>query len=155
MRHGKRANAKRMASKRSRENPRDVGRRCANLARMLSEARAAGYVYYTDNDRLEVQVGSSHPVNSPPTASPSKGGSTANAPEAARANLLLSAAKKLVGIDARQTPAGCVLMLGAHEDVDQQAESPIEIARDAAGSLVAITIVAASKVIAEPAKNAY
>ena len=93
-------------------------RGCATVVSMLVEARAAGYVYHAPNDRLEVR------------ASPDARGGQATLATAA---LLLSAAGKLVGVDLRETPAGCVLMLGAHEDVSSQVKAPVHVAVDGDG----------------------
>jgi len=107
---------------------------------MLPEARATGYVYHTNKDELVLQAGGS--------SSPGSGG------KAVKANLLLSSAKKLVGVDLRGTSADVILMLGSHEDVDAQVAAQVRI--ELAGSeLTSITIERASKAIEAPAKNAY
>ncbi len=108
---------------------------------MLVEARATGYVYHADTDRLELQ-GEGKPAG----AAPSK---------AETASLLLDAKRKLVGVDLRGTSAGVVLMLGAHEDVDRQAEATVHVELASGGELGTVTIEAASKVIESPAKNAF
>jgi hypothetical protein len=114
---------------------------------MLVEARATGYVYHANSDQLEVRAlgsGSGDAVQPSP-----------DQPSPVKANLLLSAKRKLVGVDLRGTKAGCVLMLGAHEDVDGQAEASVRVGLDGSGTLLGITIDGASKLIEAPATNAY
>ncbi len=113
---------------------------------MLVEARATGYVYHASNDRLELHAAGKAAGARPP------GG---EAGKTEKANLLLDAKKKLVGVDLRGTSAAVVLMLGAHEDVDGQAEASVRVELGPDGELAAVTIEAASKSIESPAKNAY
>ena len=115
---------------------------------MLAEARATGYVYHASNDRLELKAGDSLGQGAHP--SPAGGGGKSE-----KANLLLDAKKKLVGVDLRGTSAGVVLMLGPHEDVDRQAEASVRVELAASGELHAVTIEAASTSIESPAQSAY
>ena len=111
---------------------------------MLVEARASGYVYHASNDSLELQA-----------AGKSSGPKGPSGGKAEKANLLLDAKKKLVGVDLRGTSADLVLMLGAHEDVDGQAQASVRVELGSDGELVAVTIEAASRSIESPARNAY
>ena len=107
---------------------------------MLVEARATGYVYHAGNDQLEVRA-----------SGPSREGSG----KEEKATLLLDGRKKLVGVDLRGTEAGCVLMLGAHEDVESQADARVRVELLPSGELLCATITGASKNIEAPGKNAY
>lgn len=116
---------------------------------MLVEARATGYVYHASNDRLELHAAGKAAGAAGASPPRGEGGKTE------KANLLLDAKKKLVGVDLRGTSAAVVLMLGAHEDVDGQAEASVRVELGPDGELAAVTIEAASKSIESPAKNAY
>ncbi len=111
------------------------------IAPMLPEARATGYVYHTSKDELVLQAGG--------------GPAGAGGGKTEKATLLLSASKKLVGVDLRGTSADVVLMLGPHEDVESQAAAQVRVELGKSGELAAVTVEGASRSIEAPGKSAY